>query len=50
MIIEAELLVNLKELKNYELLKMIADNEKISLIEAVDLVLSHVEVKEENNV
>lgn len=46
MIIEAELLVNLKELKNYELLKMIADNEKISLIEAVDLVLSHVEVKE----
>lgn len=46
MIIEAELLVNLKELKNYEILKMIADNEKISLIEAVDLVLSHVEVKE----
>jgi len=47
MIIQAELLVNLKELKNYELLKLIADNEKISLIEAVDLVLSHVEVKEE---
>lgn len=47
MIIEAELLVNLKELKNYEILKMIADNEKISLFEAVDLVLSHVEVKED---
>ena len=46
MIIQAELLVNLKELKNYELLKMIADNENISLLEAVDLVLSHVEVKE----
>jgi len=43
-IIEADLLINLKELEHYELLVMIADIEKISLFEAVDLILSKVEL------
>ena len=45
--IKADLLVNLEELKHYELLRTIADSEKLSLLEAIDLVLSKVEILEE---
>lgn len=45
--IKADLLVNLEELKHYELLRTIADSEKLSLLEAIDLVLSKVEIMEE---
>lgn len=44
--IKADLLVNLEELKHYELLLKIANHEQISLIEAIDFVLSKVEIVE----
>ena len=45
--IKADLLVNLEELKYYELLSKIAINEQISIFEAIDFVLSKVEITEE---
>lgn len=44
--IKADLLVNLEELKHYELLLKIANHEQISLFEAIDFVLSKVEIVE----
>ena len=44
--IKADLLVNLEELKHYELLLKIANHEQISLFEAIDFVLSKVEIEE----
>lgn len=45
--IKADLLVNLEELTHYELLSKIAINEQISIFEAIDFVLSKVEITEE---
>ena len=45
--IKADLLVNLEELKHYEILTKIAITEQISVFEAIDLVLSKVEITEE---
>lgn len=45
--IKADLLVNLEELEHYELLSKIAINEQISIFEAIDFVLSKVEITEE---
>lgn len=45
--IKADLLVNLEELKHYELLVKIANHEQISVFEAIDFVLSKVEITEE---
>ena len=45
--IKADLLVNLEELKHYEILLKIAIAEQISLFEAIDFVLSKVEIIEE---
>lgn len=42
--IKADLLVNLEELKHYELLSKIAIHEQISLFEAIDFVLSKLEI------
>ncbi len=44
--IKADLLVNLEELEHYELLTKIAIHEQISLFEAIDFVLSKVEIEE----
>lgn len=46
--IKADLLVNLEELKRYELLSKIAIAEQISIFEAIDFVLSKVEISEDN--
>ena len=45
--IKADLLVNLEELKHYELLSKIAIAEQISIFEAIDFVLSKVEISED---
>lgn len=45
--IKADLLVNLEELEHYELLVKIANHEQISIFEAIDFVLSKVEITEE---
>lgn len=45
--IKVDLLVNLEELEHYELLSKIANHEQISLFEAIDFVLSKVEITEE---
>ena len=45
--IKADLLVNLEELKHYELLSKIAIAEQISLFETIDFVLSKVEILED---
>ena len=46
--IKADLLVNLEELEHYELLTKIAIHEQISLFEAIDFVLSKVEIEEDD--
>ena len=46
--IKADLLVNLEELKHYEILSKIASAEQISIFEAVDFVLSKVEISEDD--
>lgn len=46
--IKVDLLVNLEELKHYELLTKIAIAEQISLFEAIDFVLSKVEILEDD--
>lgn len=45
--IKADLLVNLEELEHYELLTKIANHEQISLFEAIDFILSKVEIEED---
>lgn len=45
--IKADLLVNLEELKHYKLLQTISTNEKLSLLEAIDFILSKIEITEE---
>lgn len=45
--IKVDLLVNLEELEHYELLSKIAIAEQISIFEAIDFVLSKVEITEE---
>ena len=44
--IKVDLLVNLEELEHYVLLSKIANHEQISLFEAIDFVLSKVEIVE----